>query len=51
MAELQHWLQLETLTTVLTNDPTTSHIPLALPHGFGNEHEFFAPKDVFSIHQ
>jgi hypothetical protein len=52
MEQPQHWLQLETLILVLSNVPTTKHIPLAQPLVvFGNGHEFFAPEDVFSTHQ
>ena len=52
VVEAQQWLQIETLTALLTNELITSHIPLAQLHVvFENEHGFFVPKDGFSIHQ
>jgi len=52
MVEPRQWLQIETLTPLLTNAPTTNHTPLAQPPvAFGHGHEFSAPEDVFSTHQ
>jgi hypothetical protein len=50
--ELHCWWQLETLTLVLTNAPTTNHkFPAQLHAVFENERAFYVPIDVFSIHQ